>query len=225
MFLIAIDGPAGSGKGTIAKKVAEKLCIINIDTGAMYRCITLYSIKHNINKQNSVRLIEELENILIDFKEIEGKQHVFLNGEDVTTEIRSEMVNNIVSDISGIQEIRKRMVILQRRLAKDKNVIMEGRDIGTTVFPNANVKIYLDADVEERAKRRYKEYTEKGIETSFDEVRESIIKRDEKDSSRKFGALKMADDAIRVDTTNLEIEQVVKNVIDIIKEKGWKKDA
>lgn len=218
-FIIAMDGPAGSGKGTIAKKVAEKLQLINIDTGAMYRCITLYTLKNNIDKSDKEKIIGILENIDIELLEKDGQQCVMLNGEDVTKEIRTEKVNAIVSDISGIEEVRKKMVILQRKLAEGKNIIMEGRDIGTTVFPNANIKIYLDADMEVRAKRRYKENLEKGIDTSFEEVKESILKRDEKDRNREYGALKIAENAIRVDTSNLTVEEVVEVVINLIQEK------
>lgn len=218
-FVVAMDGPAGSGKGTIAKGVAEKLNLVHIDTGAMYRSIALYTIKNGIEKNDSKTIIDSVENLEIEFKTEEGKQLVFLNGEDVTNKIRLEDVNSIVSDIASIHEVREKMVLLQRKLSENKRVIMEGRDIGTVVFPDADIKIYLDADLDVRAERRYKEYIEKGIQTTFEEVKDSIIQRDIKDKTRKYGALKMAEDAIRVDTTNLNIDQVIDEVVKIVKQR------
>lgn len=218
-FLVAIDGPAGSGKGTIADLVAKKLKFIHIDTGAMYRCITLYAIQNNISKDNVQKIVDSMGNIEIDQKNENDKQIFVLNGENVSERIRTEEVNKLVSDFSSIQKVREKLVLLQRKLAQNKNVIMEGRDIGTTVFPNADIKIYLDGSLEVRAKRRYKEYIEKGIEITYEEVKESIIKRDEKDRNREYGALKMAEDAILIDTTELSIDEVVGKVISIIKQK------
>lgn len=221
-FIVAVDGPAGSGKGTLAKKLADKLNFINIDTGAMYRCIALYTIKNGIDCKDTQKIIDALENIKIELSRKDEKQVVILNNEIVTDEIRTNEVNNIVSDVSSIEKVRKKMVNLQRSLAQDKDVIMEGRDIGTVVFPNADIKIYLDASLEARAHRRYEEYLEKGIEISYDEVRESIIKRDEKDRTRKFGALRKAKDAILLDTTNLTIEEVLDKAVLLIKERREK---
>lgn len=218
-FLVAIDGPAGSGKGTIADLIAKKLNYIHVDTGAMYRCITLYVLKQGIEKSNKYEIIKAMDNIEIDEKLENNKQVVILNGEDVTNKIRTQEINNTVSDIAGILEVREKLVLLQRKIAKNKNVVMEGRDIGTTVFPNADVKIFLDATLDVRAQRRYKENIEKGIDTTFEEVKESIIKRDEKDINRKYGALKKADDAVVVDTTELNIEQVVNKIEKIIKDR------
>lgn len=218
-FVVAMDGPAGSGKGTIAKGVAEKLNLVHIDTGAMYRSISLYTIKNGIDKNDKETIVNSVDSIEIEFATKEGKQLVFLNGEDVTNQIRMEDVNRIVSDIASIHEVREKMVILQRKLSHNKKVIMEGRDIGTVVFPDADIKIFLDADLDVRAERRYKEYQEKGIQTTYDEVKESIIQRDLKDKTRKYGALKMAEDAIRVDTTNLSIEQVIDEVVKLIKQR------
>ena len=183
-FLVAIDGPAGSGKGTIAKEVAKKLNFIHIDTGAMYRCVTLNAINNSISKDDKNAIVNSMEDIKIDQIVKNGNQVILLNGEDVTNKIRTEKVNSIVSDISSIHEVREKMLLLQRKLAQGKKVIMEGRDIGTTVFPNADVKIYLDGSLEVRAERRYKEYLEKGVNTTYEEVKESIIQRDEKDKNR-----------------------------------------
>lgn len=218
-FLVAIDGPAGSGKGTIAKEVAKKLNFIHIDTGAMYRCVTLNAINNNISKEDKNAIINSMNDIKIDQVVKDGKQVILLNQIDVTDEIRTEKVNKIVPDISSIHEVREKMLLLQRKLAQDKDVIMEGRDIGTVVFPNADVKIYLDGSLEVRARRRYKEYLEKGMNVTYQEVEESIINRDEKDKNREFGALKMAEDATRVDTTLLSVEEVVERVCSIIQEK------
>ena len=215
-MIVAIDGPAGSGKGTIAKLLEEELGLEHIDTGAMYRCIALYMLSEGVTLENVDGIISNLGNIKIDLLKDNGKNIVMLNGNDVTEEIRTEKVNKIVPEISSIPEVREVMVILQRKCAKNKNIVMEGRDIGTAVFPNADIKIYLDGSVEERAKRRYNENIEKGINITFDEVKESIIARDEKDKKRKYGTLKMADDAIRIDTTNLSIEQVLNEIVNII---------
>ena len=221
-FIVAVDGPAGSGKGTLAKKLADKLNFINIDTGAMYRCIALYTIKNGIEVKDTQKIIEALENIKIELRREDEKQVVILNNEVVTDEIRTNEVNNIVSDVSGIEKVREKMVNFQRNLAKGKDIVMEGRDIGTTVFPNADIKIYLDASLEARVHRRHAEYLEKGIDVSYEEVRESIIKRDEKDRNRKFGALKKAEDAILLDSTNLTIEEVLDKAVLLIEERRGK---
>lgn len=218
-FLVAIDGPAGSGKGTIAELLSEKLNFIHIDTGAMYRCITLYVLNNNIDKDNKTEIIKALDKIEVDQILKDGKKVFLLNGEDVTDFIRTERVNKIISDISSIHEVREKLLVLQRNIAKGKNVIMEGRDIGTTVFPNADVKIYLDADLDVRVERRYKEFIEKGIETTLEEVKKTIIQRDYKDIHREYGALKKAEDAIEVDSTKMSIDEVVNKVIEIIKTK------
>ena len=218
-FIVAIDGPAGTGKGTIASLISKEMGLVNIDTGATYRCVALYAIRNEIKLEEKEKIIDSLENIKIDMKNDRGTQKVFLNGEDVSKEIRSKEVTKIVSQVSSIIEVRHKMVDVQRKLAKGKDVIMEGRDITTVVFPNADVKIYMDADEEVRAQRRYKENQEKGIDMSYEEVLKNIQMRDKNDKEKEEGALKIAEGAIVVDTTSKSIEQVKKEVKKIIKNK------
>ena len=215
-FVVAIDGPAGAGKGTITKLVGEKLGLVNIDTGATFRCVALNMIQKNVKMEEEEKIQEILDNINI---EMNSNGKIFLNGEDVTHRIRENDVNNLVSPVSTLQIVRNKLLEIQRNIAKGKNVIMEGRDIGTVVFPNANVKIYLDATAEERARRRVLQNKEKGIESSYEEVLNGIKERDERDSNRKIAPLKKAEDAIYVDSTNLNIEQVVEKIIEIINDK------
>lgn len=221
-FIVAIDGPAGTGKGTITKILAKEMGLVNIDTGATYRCVALYAIRNNIKLEEKDKIIDSLKNIHIDMKNEDGEQTIFLNGEDVSKEIRSKEVTKIVSQVSSIKEVRFAMVDVQRKLAEGKDVIMEGRDITTYVFPNADVKIYLDADENERAKRRYKEMQEKGIEMTYEEVLKNIQIRDKNDKEKEIGALKIAEDAIYVDTTNLSVEEEKEKVKQIIEEKRGK---
>lgn len=220
-FVVAIDGPAGVGKGTIAKRVADDLGLITIDTGATYRCVTVAVIDNGIKLDELDRITELLKDIKIDMT-LEGKEtKVFLNGRDVTTRIREDDINNFVSPVSAIKEVRAEMVNLQRKLAQGKNVIMEGRDIGTVVFPDATVKIFLDASLEERAMRRYNQNQETGIDKdlTYEEVYESIKARDYNDRNKPIGALKQADDAILVDTTGKTIEENIRQVEEVIKSK------
>ena len=214
-FIVAIDGPASSGKGAITDIIAKKLNLKKIDTGIMYRCITLEAIEHNLTEKDQKEILELLNKTDI----VMNENKVLLNGNDVTEKIRTKEVNELVSQISAIKELRYKMVEWQRKMAEGKDIIMEGRDIGTVVFPDANVKIYLDADVEVRAIRRYKQNLEKNINTCFEEVLENIRKRDKIDKEKEYGALKIADDAIVVDTTNLDIEQTVKKILEIIMNK------
>jgi len=218
-MIVAIDGPAGSGKGTVTKIIAEKMGLINLDTGATYRCVATAVVDNNLKVEDEEKITALLDNIDIEFKREEDKEKVYLNGVDVTERIRSKEVSQIVSQVSSIIPVRLKMSELQRKMAKGKDVIMEGRDIGTYVFPNAEVKIYLDADVEERARRRFKENKEKGIDMTYEEVLENIKIRDENDKNKKMGALKVADDAVVVDTTSKSIEEVVEEIEKIIKEK------
>ena len=216
-FIVAIDGPAGTGKGTITKLIAKELGFVNIDTGAMYRCATLQTLRQGItNIEEKEKIIQITQNIDIKMKSEAGEQQIYLNDENVSKEIRSKEVSAFVSPVSSIPEVRKIMVDLQRKMAQNADVIMEGRDITTVVFPNANVKIYLDASVEERANRRFKQNQEKGINMTYEEVLESIKNRDHYDMTRPVGALKIADDAIVIDTTSLSIEQVKEEVKQII---------
>ncbi len=214
-FVVAIDGPAGSGKGTITKRVGERLGLIHIDTGATFRCVALNMLQEGIGLEEEDKIKELLDHIDINMKE---NGEVFLNGEEVTKKIRENDVNDFVSPVSVIKIVRDKMLEIQRKIAQGKNVIMEGRDIGTVVFPNANVKIYLDASPEERAKRRVKQNQEKGIETSYDEVLKNIIDRDERDSTREVAPLKRAEDAIYIDSTHMEVEKVVEEIIKIVEE-------
>lgn len=216
-FIVAIDGPAGTGKGTITKLIAKELGFVNIDTGAMYRCATLQTLRQGItNIEEKEKIIQITQNIDIKMKSEAGEQQIYLNDENVSKEIRSKEVSAFVSPVSSIPEVRKIMVDLQRKMAQNADVIVEGRDITTVVFPNANVKIYLDASVEERAKRRYKENQEKGISMTYEEVLEAIKTRDYNDMNKPVGALKIADDAIVIDSTKLSIEQVKEQVKKII---------
>ena len=198
--------------------------LINLDTGATYRCVALASLKHGIKLEEEDKIVSLIDDLDIEFKyDKDDFIRVYLNGEEVTSEIRSFEVNQIVSPISSIVRVRLKMVDLQRKMAEGKDVIMEGRDIGTYVFPNADVKIYLDADVEERAKRRFNENQEKGIDVSFEDVLENIKKRDENDKHKEIGSLKIAEDAVIVDSTKLSIEEMADAVEKIILEKTGEK--
>ncbi len=216
-FIVAIDGPAGTGKGTVTKIIAKDLGLVDIDTGAMYRCVALYSLQNHVNLEDSEEIEKMFENMKIDLQKENGILKVYLNDEDVSSIIRTPEIDKQVTIVSPIQLIRRKMVDLMREVAKGKNVIMEGRDIGTAVFPNADVKIYLDAEAEERARRRYKENCQKHIDCTYENVLEDMINRDKTDLTK--GGLKRAEDAILVDSTNLTIEEVVAEIDKIIKEK------
>lgn len=213
-MIVAIDGPAGSGKGTIAGILSKKLNLVNIDTGATYRCVALKVLRNKLNINDKEEIIKLSNNIDIRF---DINNNVYLDGIDVTKEIRSKEVTNIVSPISSIVEVRKNMVDLQRRLGNSNNVVMEGRDITTVVFPNADFKFYLDATLEERVKRRYKEYKEKNIEMSYEEVYENIKNRDYNDSHKEVGSLMRTEDQIYIDSTNLTIEEVTNKFMEVLK--------
>ena len=215
-MIVAIDGPAGSGKGTITKLVGKKLDLIYIDTGAMYRCVTLECLNKNVKIEEIEGLKQILENIDVQFLSEDDEQKVFLNGKDVTLKIRSKEVNEYVSPVSTVKIVRSKMTDLQRKMAVSKDVIMEGRDIGTTVFPNADLKIYLDATPEERASRRYKQNLENGITTGYDEILANVKERDYIDSHREISPLRKAEDAIYIDSTNMTIEEVVAEIERII---------
>lgn len=214
-FSIAIDGPAGAGKSTIAKIIAQRLKIEYIDTGAMYRAITLKAIRKGINISNIYEIIDLLNETDINF--MNGR--VYLDGEDVSEEIRLPEIGRFVSQVAAIKEVREKLVAIQRNIAKNKSVIMDGRDIGTNVLKDADIKIFLVASVEERAKRRYKELLEKGIEVSYDDIVKEIEKRDHIDSTREVNPLKKADDAIVVNNTNKSLEEVVEEILNIVYKK------
>ena len=214
MKIIAIDGPSGSGKGTIAKEVAKRLNYTYIDTGAMYRCVSLKSIRDDVKADDTEKLVDILKNIDIKLTN-DGK--CFLDGEDVSDKIRSLDVTKKVSKISLIVPLREVMKEKQREYAKKDNIVMEGRDITTVIFPNADYKFYLDASVEERANRRFKQNKEKGIESSYEDIIESIIERDNDDINRKVGALKRTDDQIYIDSSNMTIEEVINRIMEEVK--------
>lgn len=211
-MIIAIDGPAGSGKGTLAKNLQKRLNLTNIDTGATYRCLALKVLENDCLEDNE-KIIELSSNLDVKMTP-EGK--IYLDGKDVTTEIRKKEVTAIASPISSIVEVRKNLVELQRRLANNNNVVMEGRDITTVVFPDADYKIYLDASLEERVNRRIKQNKELNIDMTYDEVKESISKRDYNDMHKEVGALKKTSEQHYIDSTNMTIEEVVEEIINLI---------
>lgn len=223
-FIIAVDGGSGTGKGTVTRYVADKLGLSTIDTGALYRCITLEALNKQISLDNKKALENIVKEMNVDLKIIDNNQIVILNGNDVSIEIRTPRVTSNVSIVAAIPEVRYQLVKIQRKLAEGKNIIMEGRDIGTAVFPNADVKIFLECSAEERAKRRVKQNTENGIETSYEDVLKSIQNRDKNDSTREVNPLKKAEDAIVVKTDGFSAEEggeaVYKVVINELKKKG-----
>ncbi len=208
-LVIAVDGPAGAGKSTIAKLIAEKLNINYIDTGAMYRAITYKCLQNNTDTNNEKEVISIAKDCEIDFKD----NNIYLNGEILKDEIRTMEVSNNVSNVAKIKEVRYLMVDVQRNIGKINSVILDGRDIGSYVFPNADYKFFLVATPEERGKRRYKELVNKGYDVNLEEIINDIIKRDEIDSNREFAPLVKADDAIEIDTTGKSINEVVQSVL------------
>ncbi|MCX7994978.1 MAG: (d)CMP kinase [candidate division WOR-3 bacterium] len=221
-FVVAIDGKAGSGKSTTAKGVAKRLNFFYLDTGAMYRAFTLKYLRIKKTKDDNIDfelVYRLLENTTIELAQHNDELRVFLDGEDVSKEIRSPEVNQLVSPISAIKEVREWMVKKQREIAQGKNIVCEGRDMTTVVFPDAQVKIFMDADLPTRAERRRKELLEKGINISLEESLNNLKYRDDYDSSREHSLLKKADDAIVIDTTNLTIEQEIELVEKIVKDK------
>ena len=215
-YSIAIDGPGGAGKSTIAKIIAKKLGIIYIDTGAMYRAVGLFAVRRGIDTLDSDALSEVLDEIDIDIENTDGEMHIFLCGEDVSDKIRTPEISMAASNVARSVPVRLKLVELQRKLAKKTSVIMDGRDIGSYVLPNAEAKIYLTADVEDRAKRRYDELILKGEKVEFDDVLEDMKKRDFNDSNREFAPLCKAEDAILVNTTGFELEESVEKLFEII---------
>jgi cytidylate kinase len=216
-MIIAIDGPAGSGKSTTAKKIAAQLNLMHLDTGAMYRAVALYILDQDIAEShlnNHNQMTQILDKIEIKFSN--ESNNIFLNGKDVSVEIRENRVSEFVSEVSAISLVRERMVLLQREIAAGNNVVLEGRDIGTRVFPNADVKVYLNADVNERGQRRFKELMKQGEEITLGSVIRDIELRDLKDSSREHSPLEKAKDAIEIDTTKLSIDAQVNEIVSLI---------
>lgn len=216
---IAIDGPAGAGKSTIAKAAAKALGFIYVDTGALYRAVAYFMLSHRIDVNKEDKVASYLCDVVPELKYIDGIQHVFLNGEDVSDKIRTPEVSMGASAVSAIPRVRDFLFDLQKKIAAENNVVMDGRDIGTVVLPNADVKIYLTASAEERARRRHKELTEKGENVSFEEVLADVNKRDYNDTHREVAPLKQAEGAILCDTTNVDLQGAIDMLINIINEK------
>ena len=211
-YNIAIDGPAGAGKSTIAKLVAKEKGYIYVDTGAMYRGLAIHFLKKGIQPDEKEKIIDACKDAEVSIGYEDGAQQIYLNGENITSMLREEAVGNMASISSAVPEVRAKLLDLQRNLAKEKDVVMDGRDIGTHVLPNADVKIYLTASVECRANRRFKELTEKGIACNYDEIAQDIQERDTRDMNREIAPLKKAEDAVLVDSSDMTIEEVVKAI-------------
>lgn len=218
-FQIAIDGPAGAGKSTIAKAAAKRLGFVYIDTGAMYRAIGLFALRAGANTKQAQEVVPLLEDIQILIAHTEEGQQIYLNGENVSVEIRKPAVSVAASDVAVIPEVRLKLVELQRQLAKKDNVIMDGRDIGTYVLPDAEIKIFLTASVDARAKRRLVELKEKGISTNFEEVKRDMEYRDKNDAGRDFAPLRAAEDSVLLDSTDLTLEETIAEVLKLIEVK------
>ncbi|GEQ34114.1 (d)CMP kinase [Marinilactibacillus psychrotolerans] len=218
-LIIAIDGPASSGKSTVAKRIADQLNLIYVDSGAMYRTITYVAIKEHIDLTDEKKIVNALERVSIEFERTEEGQSVFCNNKEVTDDIRQNDVTNAVSIVAAHPLVREVLVDRQRKIAMKQNVIMDGRDIGTVVLPDASVKIFLVASVDERAERRYKENRQKGIKSDLTKLKQEISERDYKDSTRKVSPLRKADDAFEIDTTALSIDEVAEKIKKIIFEK------
>lgn len=216
---IAIDGPAGAGKSTIAKKLAQKLGYVYVDTGAMYRAMAYYFLQQGIDKTDEAAINAAVDGADVTIRYVDGAQQVLLNGEDVTGSLRSEQVGNMASNTSVYPAVRVKLVALQQKLAQTTDVIMDGRDIGTCVLPDAQVKIYLTASVGTRAKRRYDELVEKGEQPDLKKIEADIEERDYRDMHREMSPLRQADDAVLVDSSEMNIEQVVSAILEIVKEK------
>lgn len=219
MINVAIDGPAGAGKSTVARAAAKALGYIYVDTGALYRAVGVYALRNKIVTTDAKKVAEALKNITVELKFTDGVQHVFLNGDDVSEEIRLPEASMAASNVSAIPAVRAFLFDLQRDIASKNNCLMDGRDIGTVVLPNARVKIFLTADDEERAMRRYKELTEKGSNATFQEVLDDLRQRDYNDSHREIAPLKPAEDSVIVNTTGLSLQGSIDAVVNIVKEK------
>lgn len=219
MSSIAIDGPAGAGKSSIAKALSKRLGYIYIDTGAMYRAVALFFLENNVADGTDSRIESLLDKLEISIKYEDGAQKVILNGEDVTGKLRLEEIGKLASKFSAIGSVREKLVALQRKLAQKENVVMDGRDIGTVVLPNSDLKIYLSASSKVRAKRRYLELLEKGqTDLDINDIEDEIIKRDEADMNREISPLKQADDAYYLDSSDMTLEEVVSKILSMVKE-------
>lgn len=216
-YNIAIDGPAGAGKSTIAKKIAKKMNYIYVDTGAMYRAMALYLIRNGVTKDDTTKIEEVCQQADISIEYKDGEQIVLLNGENVNGLIRTEEVGNMASVSSANGKVREKLVQLQKELAKKADVVMDGRDIGTCVLPNADTKIYLTASSAVRAKRRFDELTQKGESCDLQKIEEDIIERDHRDMTREISPLKQAEDAVLVDSSDMTIDEVVEKIISLCK--------
>ena len=214
-YNVAIDGPAGAGKSTIAKLVAKEKGYIYVDTGAMYRGLAIHFLDKGIQPQETEKVIEACKDAEVTIAYEDAVQHVYLNGKDISSRLRNEEVGNMASVTSAIPEVRKKLLELQQNLAKTQNVIMDGRDIGTCVLPHADVKVYLTASVETRAKRRYQELPEKGEDCNLEEIAHYIEERDRRDMTREIAPLKQAEDAVLVDSSDMTIAEVVKTIVDL----------
>ena len=211
-YNVAIDGPAGAGKSTIAKRVAKELGFVYVDTGAMYRALAIHFIKKGIKTEETQKIVEACKEAEVTIGYEGGVQQVYLNGENVTGMLREEAVGNMASVSSAIKEVRAKLLELQRGLAKTKDVVMDGRDIGTHILPHADVKVYLTASVETRAKRRYLELQEKGIACDLQEIACDIAERDHRDMNREIAPLKQAEDAVFIDSSNMTIDEVTEAI-------------
>ena len=214
-YNVAIDGPAGAGKSTIAKLVAKEKGYIYVDTGAMYRGLAIHFLDKGIQPQETEKVIEACKDAEVTIAYEDAVQHVYLNGKDISSRLRNEEVGNMASVTSAIPEVRKKLLELQQNLAKTQDVIMDGRDIGTCVLPGADVKVYLTASVETRAKRRYQELQEKGEDCNLEEIAHDIEERDRRDMTREIAPLKQAEDAVLVDSSDMTIAEVVKTIVDL----------
>ncbi len=212
-YNVAIDGPAGAGKSTIAKLVAKEKGYIYVDTGAMYRALAVYFLEKGIDAKDTGQIIAAAQEADVSIRYVDGVQQVYLNGGNITSKLRTEEVGNMASMTSPIPEVRERLLELQRSLAREKDVVMDGRDIGTNILPDADVKIYLTASVETRAKRRYRELAEKGIECNYEEIAKDIQERDMRDMNRETAPLRQAEGAVLVDSSDMTVSEVVDAVV------------